>query len=60
LNSQKKAKALHQKKYRFLNNEFIIEGRRSIRSAIEANAEITLLFYTTDFSKNNPDIMESS
>ena len=58
MNSQKKAKALHQRKNRFLNNEFIIEGRRSIGSAIEANAEITLLFYTTNFSENNPDIME--
>ena len=59
MNSQKKVKALHQKKYRSLNNQFIIEGSRSIHSAIEANAVINILFYTSDFSKKNPNVMKS-
>ena len=53
MNSQKKVKALHQKKFRSLNNQFIIEGIRSIHSAIEAKAEISIIFYTSDFSKKN-------
>ena len=59
MNSPKRAKALHQKKYRSLNNQFIIEGVRSIRSAIEAKAVINILFYTSDFSKKNSKTMES-
>jgi TrmH family RNA methyltransferase len=59
LNTQKKVKALHQKKYRSLSNQFIIEGTRSIHSAIEANAVINVVFYTSDFLKKNPNTMKS-
>ncbi len=59
MNSQKRVKALHQKKYRSLNNKFIIEGIRSIHSAIEAKAVINIIFYTSDFSKKNSKTMES-
>ena len=59
MNSPKRVKALHQKKYRSLNNQFIIEGIRSIHSAIEAKAVINIIFYTSDFSKKNSKTMES-
>ena len=56
--SQKKVKSLHLRKYRSLNNQFIVEGSRSISSAIDASAKIDTVFYTLDYSKKNPTIIE--
>lgn len=56
--SQKQVKSLHLRKYRSLNNQFIVEGSRSISSAIDAKARIDSVFYTLDFSKKNPTILE--
>ena len=56
--SQKQVKSLHLKKYRSLNNQFIVEGSRSVSSAIDAKAIIDSVFYTLDFSKKNPTILE--
>ena len=56
--SQKQVKSLHLKKYRSLNNQFIVEGSRSVSSAIDAKAIIDSVFYTLDFSKKNPIILE--
>ena len=51
MNSLKQVRSLHQRKYRSLSNQFIIEGSRSIASAIDAKAKIDSIFYTLDFSK---------
>ena len=59
MNSLKQVRSLHQRKYRSLSNQFIIEGSRSIASAIDAKAKIDSIFYTLDFSKKNPTIIES-
>ena len=56
--SQKQVKSLHLKKYRSLNNQFIVEGSRSVSSAIDAKALIDSVFYTLDFSKKNPTLLE--
>ncbi|MBT7423534.1 MAG: RNA methyltransferase [Candidatus Marinimicrobia bacterium] len=56
--SQKQVKSLHLKKYRSLNNQFIVEGSRSVSSAIDAKAIIDSVFYTLDFSKKNPTLLE--
>ena len=56
--SQKQVKSLHLKKYRSLNNQFIVEGSRSVSSAIDAKAIIDSVFYTLDFSKKNPTVLE--
>ncbi len=46
-NAVKKIRALHNKKYRKLNKQFLISGLISVEEAIKSNYNITEIYYTT-------------
>ncbi|MEA3500689.1 MAG: RNA methyltransferase [Candidatus Marinimicrobia bacterium] len=46
-NTVKKIRALHNKKYRKLNEQFLISGLISVEEAIKSNYNITEIYYTT-------------
>ena len=53
----KQLKSLHQKKYRRMENQFLLEGNRLIDQALSANAQIIEVWITqknmdSDFGKN--------
>ena len=56
-NQSKRIRSLHQEKYRDQYRQFIIEGVRSVGSAIQMCAQIDLIIYTQDFTKKNPKLM---
>lgn len=58
----KKATSLHQKKYRDMYNEFLLEGIKSIKEAINYNIEIVNIFYCPDmiFYELNQEAIEVS
>ncbi|OGH58957.1 MAG: hypothetical protein A2725_04400 [Candidatus Magasanikbacteria bacterium RIFCSPHIGHO2_01_FULL_33_34] len=48
---------LHQKKYRNLYNEFIVEGLKGIEEAINKNAEVIFLVFENDFFDKNKNFV---
>ena len=49
----KNIRKLKEKKYRDLNNKYIIEGIRILKEAIEENAKIDTIVICEDYSKDN-------
>ena len=49
----KNIKKLKEKKYRDLNNEYIIEGIKIIQEAIQENAKIKQIIICDDCEKNS-------
>lgn len=50
---QKYVLSLHQKKYRKLNNEFIVEGRKNVAELLTSDLKIKQLFSTDEFATAN-------
>ena len=48
----KHIKKLKDKKYRDLNNEYIVEGIKLVKEAIQENAEISKIILSEDFERN--------
>ena len=46
-NTIKRIRSLHQKKYRKINDQFLISGLLSVEEAINSNYNITEIYYTT-------------
>jgi TrmH family RNA methyltransferase len=46
-NTIKRIRSLHQKKYRKINEQFLISGLLSVEEAINSNYNITEIYYTT-------------
>ncbi len=55
-NQNKRIRSLHQKKFREQHGLFIVEGKRSVKEALEANAPVDLLVMTESFLQKNPDL----
>ena len=57
-NQLKHIRTLHQKKFRNQHGQFIIEGVRSLSSAIDAKGEIEQIVLTKSFLQKYSDIMD--
>jgi len=57
LNSEKLVRSLHHKKYRNNHNKFILEGKRTIDFATNYYGNFSLIIYTKNFSKQNPELI---
>jgi len=58
-NQNKLIRSLHQKKFREQHSLFIIEGVRSIKEAINTNAQFEIGISTESFSEKNSDLIRA-
>lgn len=55
---QKYVLSLHQKKYRRLNNVFIVEGRKNVAELLSSDLKIKQLFCTETFLQSNAESLK--
>jgi TrmH family RNA methyltransferase len=59
-NNIKHIQSLHQKKFREINRQFLVEGEKMVLEAIEAKPQnIELIYYTSDFQHPIPSSISS-
>ncbi len=49
--------SLQKSKGRYSHNQFIIEGRRLVQEAVDADRELVMSFFTREFKKHYPEIV---
>jgi len=57
-NQLKHIRSLHQKKFRDQHQQFILEGIRSLSSAMDANGEIEQIVFTSSFAQKHAEILD--